>query len=224
MSFGKRIRVLRKSKNLTQTDLAEALGVSQRAISDLESGKTQAKPDAIRRLADILECSFADLASGAPEVSAGDLLAALDAFTVPLMGTVSLGRFEWPASLIPKQSMEVPQRLYGEKRFVLQAGDDSMELEIQIDDYCIFDPGIKPLHGAVVCCEVTGSDSSICMVRSYRETEEAVILQPAKQNDPQLHTLVLVKQKGNRYQFEGKKFELDFKGVLVGLFRDYSVV
>jgi transcriptional regulator with XRE-family HTH domain len=203
--------------------MADAMGLSQRAISDLESGKTQPKQDAVRRLAEILECSFEDLLSDAPALPGVIDPVPLKGLAIPLMGTVDLGRFDWPASLIARQSLEVPKRLYGESRFALQAGDDSMESEIQIDDYCIFEPENKPLHGAVACCGVVGSDSTICMVRTYLETEEAVILQPAKQNDPQLHTLVMVKQKGGKYQFEGKKFELDIKGVLVGLFRDYSV-
>ncbi|MDP6112551.1 MAG: helix-turn-helix domain-containing protein [Planctomycetota bacterium] len=224
MAFGDKVRQLRKARRLTQSDLAKALSLSQRAISELESGKTQPKQDAIRRIAEILECSFEDLMTEDP-VALPSVIdpVALEGFVIPLMGAVGLSRFEWPASLIPRQSLEVPKRIYGEKRFALQAGDDSMELEIQIDDYCIFEPGIKPLHGAIVCCEVAGPDSSICMVRTFLETEEAVILQPAKQNDPQLHTLIMVKQKGGRYQFEGKKFELDIKGVLVGLFRDYPV-
>ena len=54
MAFGDKVRQLRKARRLTQSDLAKALSLSQRAISELESGKTQPKQDAIRRIAEIL--------------------------------------------------------------------------------------------------------------------------------------------------------------------------
>ena len=37
--FGERMRVLRKEKGLTQKEIAEAVGVSWRAIQDIEAGK-----------------------------------------------------------------------------------------------------------------------------------------------------------------------------------------
>lgn len=59
---GDRIRHLRKHMNLSQFDLSAALRqrgveVNQSWISQVEQGKGGLKTDALRRLADILECS-----------------------------------------------------------------------------------------------------------------------------------------------------------------------
>lgn len=53
MAFrGDRLRALRKKLRLSQAELADIVGLSQRSISDLESGKTM-KTDKLRELADV---------------------------------------------------------------------------------------------------------------------------------------------------------------------------
>lgn len=64
MSIGERITTLRKEQNLSQGQLAEALGVSRQAISKWENDQTS--PDTVKliRLADTLNTEVEYLATG----------------------------------------------------------------------------------------------------------------------------------------------------------------
>lgn len=64
MSIGERITTLRKEQNLSQGQLAEALGVSRQAISKWENDQTA--PDTLKliHLADLLDTELEYLATG----------------------------------------------------------------------------------------------------------------------------------------------------------------
>jgi transcriptional regulator with XRE-family HTH domain len=53
---------------MTQVELAEAAGISARAVSMIERGESEPHPRTIRALADALSCQAADLWDG-PEKS-----------------------------------------------------------------------------------------------------------------------------------------------------------
>ena len=56
-----KIRALREAKGLSQTELAEALGVDQTTISAWENGKAEPTLFNLRRLADLLGVKPGDL-------------------------------------------------------------------------------------------------------------------------------------------------------------------
>lgn len=64
MSLGERITELRKQQNLSQGQLADALGISRQAVSKWENG--QANPDSLNliRLSEILDTDIEYLATG----------------------------------------------------------------------------------------------------------------------------------------------------------------
>src|SRR5271154_6001176 len=56
--FGARLRAWRFSAGLSQAELAELCGLSERAIRNLERGRARSPhPDSVRRLADALDLS-----------------------------------------------------------------------------------------------------------------------------------------------------------------------
>ena len=59
--FGKRIKELRKQKNLTQEQLSEMLGVFQKQIGNIETGTTFTTMPNLEKLADILGVEVQDL-------------------------------------------------------------------------------------------------------------------------------------------------------------------
>lgn len=61
LQIGLKIQALRKTKNLTQEQLAEAVGVSWRTISNLETGKVIPKLDLIYGLAKHFDISIDEL-------------------------------------------------------------------------------------------------------------------------------------------------------------------
>jgi len=53
--FGKRLRRIRRNKDLTQEQLAELVGVSVDFVSNIERGKSAPSFPTIERLAEVLE-------------------------------------------------------------------------------------------------------------------------------------------------------------------------
>ena len=61
-NFGEYLSRTRMEKGLSQQDLADALGITQAAISQLESGKRIATPKTVKRLAEALQVDIEVLA------------------------------------------------------------------------------------------------------------------------------------------------------------------
>lgn len=57
MAFGKNLKELRESENLTQGELAEKIGVSQVAISQFERGETNPKLTTLKLIAGFFRTS-----------------------------------------------------------------------------------------------------------------------------------------------------------------------
>lgn len=56
--FGTRLREVRKSKKLTQKELAEQIGIKQNSYSDWETGKNEPSFENLIKLADLFEVSL----------------------------------------------------------------------------------------------------------------------------------------------------------------------
>ena len=55
--YNKKLRKIRRVKDLTQEYIAFELGISQKAYSDIEQGKTKMREDLLLKLSSILEIS-----------------------------------------------------------------------------------------------------------------------------------------------------------------------
>jgi transcriptional regulator with XRE-family HTH domain len=63
-AFGKRVAEVRKSKGVTQQELAENIGMSVVAIAYIETGKRWARLGTLNKIANSLKVSVADLFKG----------------------------------------------------------------------------------------------------------------------------------------------------------------
>lgn len=70
---GKRIKALRIEKNVTQIDLAKALGISQTNLSNIEQGRTGATLSNLFKIKEILGCSICDFFEEQPTVNSTSL-------------------------------------------------------------------------------------------------------------------------------------------------------
>ena len=66
LTFGEKIRLLREEKELNQTELGEAVGMTQRKISYLECGRYEPSFDDLRALCKYFQVS-ADYLLGFPK-------------------------------------------------------------------------------------------------------------------------------------------------------------
>lgn len=69
MEFGEKLQELRKSRGLTQEELAEALFVSRTAVSKWESGRGYPSIDSLKEISNYFSVSIDDLLSGEKLIS-----------------------------------------------------------------------------------------------------------------------------------------------------------
>ena len=58
--LGRKVKLLRLEKGITQTDMAEAIGLSQTNLSNIESGRTAITIQNLFKIRKILGCKMAD--------------------------------------------------------------------------------------------------------------------------------------------------------------------
>lgn len=58
--IGKRIKIIRIERGVTQTNLAKELGISQTNMSNIECGRVSVTVQNLLKLHEILQCSMAD--------------------------------------------------------------------------------------------------------------------------------------------------------------------
>lgn len=61
IGFGRRIVAFRKSRNMTQEQLADGASMTRNSLSDIELGKTNVSLNTARRIAAVLKCTVAEL-------------------------------------------------------------------------------------------------------------------------------------------------------------------
>jgi len=64
MKFGEKLRLLRQDKELTQPELADAMGIEQSYLSKLENGKSLPSNDVLNRILDVFSLEVGDLVEG----------------------------------------------------------------------------------------------------------------------------------------------------------------
>lgn len=82
--IGQRIKFLRLKKQISQTDLAKSIGMSQTNLSNLESGRTSVTLHNLFKIKDVLQCEMADFFEDEkpqtkPEVSVDEIIQVLRA-------------------------------------------------------------------------------------------------------------------------------------------------
>ena len=58
--IGRRVKFLRMEKGISQTDMAEAIGLSQTNLSNMESGRTAITIQNLFKIKKVLNCRMAD--------------------------------------------------------------------------------------------------------------------------------------------------------------------
>lgn len=58
--LGKRLKLLRIEKGITQTNLAKAIGLSQTNLSNMESGRTAITIQNLFKIQEVLNCNMSD--------------------------------------------------------------------------------------------------------------------------------------------------------------------
>jgi SOS-response transcriptional repressor LexA len=158
-TLGDRIREGRKNRNLTQADLANALGISVQAISQWESGKTVPTADRLIFIGDLLGMDLRTAYfAGEMGPYRGDTRSGR--YVVPLVSRVAPGHW---TETIADDSLPIDEMKSFEiywpptgPTFALEIDGESMLPEFKPGDVIIVDTGIVPIPGDYVVAALDG--------------------------------------------------------------------
>ena len=201
-----RIKEIRKSKGLSQKDVADAIGVTQSQYSRYESGATNIPGDMLPKIADVLKVSVdavlgredqpdpgwkvvqdpADLRFP-PKVFPAEPLPDLDRETalIPILGSVRAGYDNYAEENL-EGYMTIDERLKAmhPDAYVLNVKGDSMEPEIKHGDIVICAPDVEIRNNDVAIICVNGE---VGTVKRIRFEDDGLTLVPANPNYRKIH-------------------------------------
>ena len=127
MEFKDKVKYLRESRNMTQEDLANALGVTDGAVSSWESGRAEPRMGKVQALAGLFRVTVSDLIDDKKETPTSEDAGAFDFITDDAMWdavnrlarayavlppedrTKIIGHAEWLLAQRDKQEPQPPQ-------------------------------------------------------------------------------------------------------------------
>lgn len=186
-TLGDRIRLRRKSLQLTQKQLAQQVNVSHVAVSQWEKEETLPRGENLLRLSEALGCAPAFLIEGDGPVFSESAWAGLH--QIPLLAQRDVA--QWlsdPASVRQDRLMHNDMAL-SQQSFAFRVEDQSMAPAILRDDVVIIDPSLSPQPGD----SVLALQQQVALLRTWRQrgSEEGVAqfeLAPVNINFPELHS------------------------------------
>lgn len=167
-TIGERIKFVRKKKPMTQSFLADLLGVDRRTIINWESNETEPSREMIERLADVLGTSKDYIMYGTNNIK-----------KIPVFGKVAAG--------IPLEAIEevldyeeIPAHWgNASEYFALKVFGDSMQPRMYENDVVIVRKQSDVDNGDIAIVLVNGADATI---KKILKTLEGITLQPLNFN------------------------------------------
>lgn len=172
MDFSKRVKQLREHAGMTQVEVAEKLGLTNRAIGAWESGRAKPRLDKIKQLADLFNVTVSELMGEAAE---GVELVGSPTGLVPLLGTTHMGGRE--DDDYPERFVKVPQEVIDRHPgcFAVHAQGGCMDRRYPDDCVIVLDPGMQPRVGDAVLARFADGRS---VVRCYMPGSSVLMLSP----------------------------------------------
>lgn len=165
MTLAERAKQRRIELNLTQTEVADAAGVTQQTIEALENDKTK-KPKNILSIAKALKCDPEWLMYGRGNVTP----ALMGARQIPLLSYLQAGSYREHMPITAydgKFEFVITDMDWSPFTFALKINGDAMEPEFKDGDVVIIDPEIVPRPGEFV---VAKNGSQEATFKKYRPT------------------------------------------------------
>ena len=167
-----RIKLLRRSKDIKQIDLAKELGVAQSTLSYWEQGKYDIDNSSLRKLADVFGCTT-DYILGHSDYSHPIKNTPSGGVKIPVLGRVQAGLpIEAVQDILDYEEITPELAAKGEY-FALKVQGDSMAPQINAGDVVIVRKQPDVECGQVAIVIVNGDDAT---VKKFVKHEQGVSL------------------------------------------------
>ena len=195
----KRLKQLRKEKQMTQSDLAVQMGITQQAVGRWETGASSPDPETLLRLAELFSVSVDSLLGRGGAASRVAAWAPASEVMVPVIGTVRAG---YGALAFEEDFGSEPAGVRDpENYFYLVVKGDSMEPRIQDGDLALVRKQ-QTLNDGELGVVVYGDGEGT--LKRFCRRGNAVLLQPF---NPAYETVILSGEKLEHLYIAGKVVE-----------------
>ena len=186
-TLGDRIRLRRKSLQLTQKQLAQQVKVSHVAISQWEKEETLPRGENLLRLAEALGCTPAYLIDGDGPVFSENSWAGLH--QIPLLAQRDVAQWLNDAGTVRHELLMHNDMALSQQSFAIRVAEQAMTPAILRGDVVIIDPSLAPQPGD--CVLAMQQQNALLRTWRQRGSEEGVAqfeLAPVNINFPELHS------------------------------------
>ncbi|MDE8558654.1 XRE family transcriptional regulator [Pantoea agglomerans] len=186
-TLGDRIRLRRKSLQLTQKQLAQQVKVSHVAISQWEKEETLPRGENLLRLAEALGCAPAYLIDGDGPVFSENTWAGLR--QMPLLAQRDVAQWLKEAGAVRHELLMHNDMALSQQSFAIRVEEQAMTPAILREDVVIIDPSLAPQPGD--CVLAMQQQNALLRIWRQRGSEEGVEqfeLAPVNINFPGLHS------------------------------------
>lgn len=186
-TLGDRIRLRRKSLQLTQKQLAQQVKVSHVAISQWEKEETLPRGENLLRLAEALGCTPAYLIDGDGPVFSENSWAGLH--QIPLLAQRDVAQWLNDASSVRHELLMHNDMALSQQSFAIRVEEQAMTPAILRGDVVFIDPSLAPQPGD--CVLAMQQQNALLRTWRQRGSEEGVAqfeLAPVNINFPELHS------------------------------------
>ena len=173
--FADKLKSLRKTKGITQEQLANVLGVTQQAVGRYEKGLNMPDNNILLKIADYFHVSLDSLQGrniGLYEIN--------ERKHIPVIGSVRCGAGGLAYELIDEY-ISIDDTYRADEMRGFRAVGDSMEAEIHEGDICLVHLQEEVPDGAIAVVVIDGEEGTM---KRVHHTAGAVVLQSINPNYP----------------------------------------
>lgn len=182
MSIGNNIKILRNRYGLTQQELAEIAGVTNKAVSAWESNSKEPRIGAIEKIANhfglkksnLIDEDGMDLVTSSQTVDPNAPI-----YLKPMFGAIAAGT---PIEMLrADECIEVPKCIVETypAAFLLKVSGDSMNKVVPNNSYALINPQEEVKNGDVVAVAVNGYDATL---KRFYKLQNTTVLEPDSYN------------------------------------------
>ena len=182
MIFSQRLKELRKSKNMTQQDLANMLNISQGTITNYEREPDTIGIESLEKLAEIFDTSV-DYLLGLTNIpqKPENFIEFKNTINIPILGIIKAGSpifaQENIETYFPLAKEYVPENCFGLK----VRGESMIEAGIHPEDIILVKKQEWFDNDGDIIVVIVNSDNEATVKRIYKD-KDGIILQPANRN------------------------------------------
>lgn len=204
MGLKENIKRFRVEKDMTQEQLAEALGVTRSAVTQWESGWSQPRMGKLEQLAELFSVPKSALIDDDPNgrnLPRGAIIPRKSkAAYAPLLGRVHAGDPQDP-DVVDGPMVELPESIAEAhpRAYFLEVEGDCMDRVYPEGCLILVDPDREPQNGSIAAVSIDGADY---VMRRLLRTSNTMVLAPESFN-PEHEDIVITAASGKTVELAG---------------------